>query len=306
MIKGFDSLGERFLADLSRIHTRAEKLQRQISSGYLVSRSSDAPERVMNIVQLRSDIQRARTIGRNLERVKAEVDTGEAALAVATKLLERARVLGAQGSTGTIIDRPGLEFEARQLHEQMVSLTHTVSEGRYIFSGDYDDRVLYRSDLTQTAGVERLVTPVPNTRTIEDINGTYFQPGRSAHEIFDERDPVTGDPTQNNVFNAIHQLAEALKADDAAQTQAATNLIGKALDHLNRQVTFYGQLQNRVDAAVTNVETTVIARSRELSETQDTDLTEALVNLTMVQVHQDTALAAHGKLPRTSLFDYLA
>ena len=305
MIKGYDSLSERFLADLSRIQDRSERLQRQISSGYRVTKASDAPDQVMNIVQLRSDIQRAESIGRNLQRVKAEVDSGEAALGVAARLLERARVLGAHGGSSTAEDRVGLASEVRQLHDQMVSLTHTVAEGRYIFSGDYDSKVLYHVDPTQSAGVARddIAT---STRMIEDVNGTYFKVGKSAHEIFDERDSGTDNPTANNVFNALHQLAEALSADDQTETQSATKLIEVALNHLNRQLTFYGQAQNRVANAMTSVETAVIARKKELGSAQDTDITEALVELTMVKTHQDTALAAHANLPKSSLFDFLA
>ena len=75
-----DPRSDRFLADLDRIDDRMSRIQREISSGYRVSRPSDEPGQVIDILQLRSDVSRATTINTNLDRVTAEVDTAEAAV----------------------------------------------------------------------------------------------------------------------------------------------------------------------------------------------------------------------------------
>jgi flagellin-like hook-associated protein FlgL len=78
-----------------------------------------------------------------------------------------------------------------------------------------------------------------------------------------------------------------------------------SLDHLNRNLTFYGEAQNRVQGAVKDANNRYIALSRDLSNLQDADPVAAIVELNLSQVHQETALASHSKLPRTSLFDFL-
>lgn len=305
MVKGLDSYAEKFLSDLSRIQDRSERIQRAISSGYKVSRPSDAPERVVDILQLRSDIDRATMIGMNLDRVKAEVDTSEAAMRVGVQLMERARVIAVQTATGNAENRQGIATEVKELHSQLVALTRTVSEGRYVFSGDADQSLLYEADWSSPdAGINRLTTAT-NTRKIEDVNGGQFAVARSAHELFDVRNPDSS-PATENAFNAVYELGRALEADDEAGVQAALPKIEAALEHLNRNLTFYGQVQNRVANAVTLTKSAIIARKTELSTARDTDVAEALVELNLNAVHRDTALAAHSRIPKSSLFDFLA
>jgi flagellin-like hook-associated protein FlgL len=213
-------------------------------------------------------------------------------------------VLAAQGASSTATDRAALAVETKQLHEQLVNLTFTASEGRLVFSGDQDQERLYSIDWTQPAGVTRLVT-AENTRQIQDVNGSRFIASRTAHEIFDTRDAL-GNPAEDNVFNALHTLGIALENDDRDAVEAAAGLIGKALDHLGLQTAFYGHTQNRVNDAVELNKTSVLARKTELGLAQDTDLAEALVELNLSKVHMDATLGAQAQMPHTSLFDYLA
>jgi flagellin-like hook-associated protein FlgL len=144
-----------------------------------------------------------------------------------------------------------------------------------------------------------------NTRLIEDVNGVRFSVSRSAHEVFDVRNS-DGTPAIGNAFEAVHQLGLALEANDRDATENALSGIAAALEHLNRQATFYGHTQNRVLNAIDLGKKALIARTRELSAAQETDMAEALVNLNMAKVHHEAALGAHARAPRSTLFDYLA
>jgi flagellar hook-associated protein 3 FlgL len=303
MIKGIDASAERYLADLNRIQDRLSRVEREISSGLRVVRPSDEPEQVMAILELRSSIERSTAVEGNLGRLRTEVDTSEAAVQIAVRIVERARVLAAEAATGTSINRAGSAIEAKQLHEQLVSLTRTVSEGRYVFSGDLDSQLLYEVDLTEPTGARRLATAA-NTRMIQDVNGAQFSAAKSAHEIFDVRN-ADDTPAAANVFAAVHGLTQALESDDQAAVEAAGANITAALEHLNRQLTFYGQAQNRVTTAYDLAKKAFLARTEELSQVQDADLSEALVNLTMASVHHQAALGARAQMPQKTLFDYL-
>lgn len=303
MISSIDARSARFLADLQSIQARQARVQRQISSGVRVNRPSDDPDQVSNILQLRSEVERATAIGKNLDRATAEVNTADAAVTVMVQLVERAKVLAAQTATGTATNRAAVAVEVRQLHEQLVNLTRTTSEGRYVFSGDEDTIPLYTPDATQPAGVARV--EAQNTRMLEDVNGSRFSVARSAGEILDTREADGVTPSATNSFNALYQLAIALENDDQAGVGDAATLIDQSLDHLGRQVTFYGHAQNHIRDAVNLNATALIARKQELGQAQDTDLPDALVELNLAGVHMQAALGAQAQLPTTSLFDYL-
>ncbi len=294
---------ERFLADLDHLDDKLDRVQRSISSGYRVNRPSDDPSQIIDILQLKSEVQRADGISTNMARVTAETDTAEAAVRVGVQLLERARTIAAQTATDTATNRQGIALEIRQIHEQLVNLTKTMSEGRYIFSGDQDQTVLYAADWTQAGGVSQLATAT-NTRRLEDINGTSFSVYRTASQVFDDRDGL-GAFTANNAFNAVYKLGKALEADDRTAVEAASKDISSALDHVGRELTFYGNAQNRLTDSSNMALKAKGARIRELSARRDTDMAQAIVDLSTVKVHREAALGAEAQQPRTSLFNYL-
>ena len=298
-----DASALKFLSDLDRINASEQKIQGQISSGYRVNRPSDAPGEMMDILQLRSEVQRATDTNTNLGRVTSEVDTAESSLRVASQLLERARTIAAQTATDTATDRKGAAIEVRQLHQQLVDITKTLSEGRYVFSGDSDNQPTYDVDWTQPAGVSQL-TATNNTRQVMDVNGTSFSVAKTSGQIFDTRNP-DGTPATDNIFDAVYQLGKALESDDVDAVRNAQPKLTAALDHLGQQLTFYGNVQNRVKSASDLAQTVATARKTELSSRQDVDLPTVATELSTLNVHREAALGAQSQLPKTSLFNYL-
>ncbi|HYO84168.1 MAG TPA: hypothetical protein VES20_22375, partial [Bryobacteraceae bacterium] len=65
MKTGLDPQSSSFLVNLERIRVRQENAQRAVSSGLRVSRPSDDPTSVIDIVQLRSESERASNVGAN-------------------------------------------------------------------------------------------------------------------------------------------------------------------------------------------------------------------------------------------------
>jgi flagellin-like hook-associated protein FlgL len=172
-----------------------------------------------------------------------------------------------------------------------------------VFSGDLDQKQLYTADWTQPGGIVR-VDQAENTRVLEDVNGTRFSISRSAHQIVDTRNPDDSFAS-DNVFNAVYMLGVALENDDVAGVNAASALLNSALTRLGQETTFFGHAQNRVRDAQTLNQNVIIARRKELSQAEDTNIAEALVELNLSKVHQEAALSAQARRPLTSLFDFL-
>ena len=63
MINSINSSADNFLVDISRTQARSERAQRQLSSGLRVSKPSDDPDQVGNILQLSSNLSRNEQIG---------------------------------------------------------------------------------------------------------------------------------------------------------------------------------------------------------------------------------------------------
>src|SRR5436190_23234767 len=160
MISNLKPAAEAFLANMERVQRTIGEATRQTSSGLRVNSASDAPDKIEGILQLRTNASHNAQVQENLALAKTDADAADSALSLATRLLDRARVLGAQGSTFTLdaSGRTSIAGEVQSLLEQMVSISRTTVQGRYIFSGDDETTPPYQVDLTAAAGVAPLTT----------------------------------------------------------------------------------------------------------------------------------------------------
>ncbi|MGE5569393.1 MAG: flagellin [Rhodospirillales bacterium] len=314
MISGLNAASDRFLAALARITARADRAQRQIGSGKKLEAASDQPSEVSRLLIARGQLEQTLQLKTNLGRAKAEVDTAERALQTAVKVLERVVTIGAQGATATQTptQRTIIAVEVQAALEQMVNIAGTTVEGRHVFSGDDYRNAPYTLDLTQPNGVSAYAGSAA-TREIMHPSGTRFTISRSADQIFDSPGA--------SVFAAINNLRIALQAvptvapgdpDYNTQYEAQTAAISAALldvkkaqDHLSAELSHYGTIQNRIEEALETANKLKLRQETELSEIEDADVIEAIIQLNEAQIHKEVALASHARTAGRSLFDYL-
>lgn len=305
MISNLSPANEAFLGNLARVQRNLETATRQVSSGLRVNSASDAPADVDTILQLRTDLVRNKQIGSDLALAKTDADAADSAFNSATKLLDRARSLGAQGANFTLDagGRQSLAGEVQALQEQMVSISRTAVQGRYIFSGDAENSPPYRLDLTSATGVARLTTAAA-TRRLEDPAGGTFAISKTASEIFDASNP-DGTPASSNVFAALNGLRAALLANDTTTIKAAVTAVDAAGTHLGIEQGFYGSVLGRIQDATSSAQSYDTQLKAELSQKVDADLTEAAMNLTQSSTQLQASMQMQGHMPHTSLFDFL-
>jgi flagellar hook-associated protein 3 FlgL len=306
MIPSVNPAAQLFLADLSRIQSQIDTAQRQVSSGLKISQPSDAPDELEGLMRVRADLARNQQVTNNLSEVKSEVDTSEQALQTATQIMDRVSTLAAQGvtSTATAAGRQSIAQEVTGLLQQLVGLSQTAVQGRYVFSGDQSQSPSYSLDLNAPNGVDRLLTTT-STRQIADATGVSFTVAMTAQDIFDHRNPDDSTAT-DNVFAAVNSLRVTLQNNDQAGISNALNSLHTANSYLNTQLSFYGTVQNRIQGAQDYSSSYQVQLQTDLSNIQDADITQAALALTQGNTQLNTALAAEAKVPHTSLFDFLA
>jgi flagellar hook-associated protein 3 FlgL len=300
VISFLDPKQSSYLAHLNSIQERADQAQRQISSGRRMDAPSDDPDQIGVLLQSRSELAATDQVKLNLSRVKTEVDAAENALQNTIKAVERIRVLGSQGLTGTQSagSRVIIANEVQSLLEQMVNLANTNIDGRYIFSGSADQTAPYALDLTTATGA----TPYAGgaaTRQVLDASNVRLNVSRTGQELFDNAQP------SRNVFAAVNSLRVALLANDESAIQSSFANIGTALEHLNEQLATYGSTQNQVADAITTAEKKKLSLQTRIAEIEDTDLAEAILNMQSANVHRQAALQAKGQEDRRTVFDFL-
>lgn len=300
MLKGLHPEDERFLANLSRINERAVRAQRQVSSGKRIETVSDNPDEVSNLLAARADLARIRQVNSNLGRIKTEVDMAEESVANSIKVVERARVLAAQGFNGTQTaeTRAGIAAEVRNLMQQLVNQSNAFVNGRYLFAGNADatQPFTFSEGPPLSAGVYQGSAA---TRAALNATGNAFPIALSGAEIF-----ASPNPSQN-AFAAISDLYAALTSNDEAAIGIQVARLATAGEYLNQKLAFYGAAQNNVRDAVAAASNLEVRLQGQISQTEDADLSEAIVAMNRAAFEQQATLQSRGRLPQQSLFDYL-
>jgi flagellar hook-associated protein 3 FlgL len=302
MISGSLISGETFLSGIRRLQDRTEHTQRQISSGYRIQTAADSPGEVPDLIHLNSALNAVRHYSRTLGRASAEVSAADSALTTAVKITDQARgiALRAAATTTTTAERRNLATQVNSLRQQLVNLSNTTAEGRYIFGGSADQSPPYQFS---TSGITRLTTQVGG-RVIEDPSGSQVFAGDTASNIFDHTD-TNGNPASDNVFFAFDSLLNALNGDDATGAAAALTRIQASADWLNERQGIYGVAGTRITSETDAAASLATALESRISAIRDTDLVQAATDLALENTAQSAAFSAQASVPRKSLFDYL-
>ena len=307
MITNLDSQSELFLANANRLHQQLATAQKQLSSGKRVNVASEAPDVVSDLLRLRSILERNNQILTNLGVEKTAGAAADTALGSSIQLLDRALTLGVQGANGTMTaaSRLSIGNEVEALQQQLVNYSQTQSGGWYIFSGDQPGQTSYQLNLASANGVDRLIPNQAATRQQENPAGGTFSISKTAQEIFDNRNP---DDTfaADNAFAALNNLRLALQNNDQPGINAAVNSVKLASDHLNACQAFYGTVQNRIRDAINFGHSYGGQIQTEIAQKEDADVVAASLEFSQATVSLQAAFQMQGRVPRTTLFDFLS
>src|SRR5712691_12900601 len=119
MITNLSPSNEAFLANMDRVQRQVTLAGQQVSSGKRVNVASDAPDQIGAILQLRANMVQNTQMQTNLGLAKTSADAADSALSSATRLMDRAITLAAQGANFTLDahGRQSLALEVQSLHD---------------------------------------------------------------------------------------------------------------------------------------------------------------------------------------------
>jgi flagellar hook-associated protein 3 FlgL len=305
MITALNAANEQFITSVDNMQTALNSAESQLSSGYRVNQASDAPAEVGDIFVARAALSSENQTIQNLKIVQANVNTADSAVQTAVQLLQNAMTLGSEGASSTVTQsqQNALATQVQSVLSQLVGISATQVNGVYIFSGDASGSAPYQLDPTSPTGVDQLVTAQATALTA-DPTGITFQTSMTAQQLFDAQD-TPGNPTPQNAFAALNNLQLALQSGNVTNITAAISNVQTAGDYLNQQLGFYGAAENRITSAIDLAQKFQVQTQTQLSNLQDTDMTSIAVQVTQDTTALNAAMAAEGKRPTSTLFDYL-
>ncbi len=307
MISLLQGSSQLFITELGQIQQQAAQANQQVSSGLKISVPSDAPDEIDSLLQLRSDQARNTQIQSNLTLAQTDAQSADNALSSSIQLMDQALTFAAQGANATVppTAEQSLAQEIQGIQQQMVANSNTNVLGRFIFSGDNDSSAAYTFDATAQAtnAVVQLSTAA-STRQIESPAGGSFAASLTAQQIFDDRNPDNS-YASDNVFKALNDLYNALASGNIYEVGATISNLQAASNHLNSMQSFYGEVENRIQAGQTFSNSYDTQLTTEIGNAQDADIPTAIMEMTQANISEEAALQMEAKLPQTTLFNYL-
>ncbi len=282
---------DRSLGSLQANLGRMAKLQEQLSTGRVLNRPSDSPSDTVSAMRMRASIAATQQHQRNAEDAKSWLTQIDSSLGTATNALQRAREvsLTAANTTTGGAAREALAAEIDQIRAGLVTTANTSYLGRPVFGGVTAGAVAY------------------------DASGTYVgQPGEVNRTIGDGvrvRVDVDGaaafGPAGDSMFDHLTAVAAAVRAGDDVALRTGLGQMSSDLDRLTTVRAQAGSVYNRVDSALSSGADTELRLRSSLSNIENADLAEVVVNLKMQEGAYQAALGATARVIQPSLMDFL-
>ncbi len=133
---------------------------------------------------------------------------------------------------------------------------------------------------------------------LDFARGTGFASGLAGtHQI--------GGVNSVNVFRVLHELHQALVANDVDGIKATLAGLGQAVAHLSKSQGFYGSTGAQLLGALDLVNQADLVNQEKLASLREADLASSISDFTQAQVGEEATLRMMAQ-PKRSLFDFLA
>lgn len=286
------------LRDLGLGYQRLASSQQQLSTGRALLRPSDAPTSAADAMNYRHLLRRNEQYVRATDDAQGWLQTADAKLVSGLDLLVKAKELVVRGmntgSNGDPVARAAIAGEIASIREDLLSIANSTFGDRPLFSGTeagraYDADGGYLGNVGPAAQIRRDVAP--STELTVNVTGP---------EVFgDEADPA------GNLFQVLARIEQAMVVGDTVTLDAEHANLDAAAGRMSGATVEIGSRAARIEGIRSRVAEDQLGLRSLLSEVEDVDVVEALINVQARENAYQAALSAAAKVVPMSLIQFL-
>jgi flagellar hook-associated protein 3 FlgL len=286
------------LAAISQAQEAQDAALQQISTGRRVNQPSDDPATAAALVQNQSRGDAVDQYTQNGNTVLDMVQTADSALSSVVSDVNQAISVGVEGANGTMsdTDRQTLANQVAGTLSSVVSLANTSYGGIHLFGGTATTTVPFTADTTSTSGYQYNGNDGVNSVAIGD--GYEVPVNVPGDQLFQH--------SGADLLGSLQQLVTALQGGDTTAIGTATNQLRSALDCVNQERTFYGNVSNQINAQESFLQNETVSIKAQETSMAGVDMATAAANLSQAQIATQAALEAAAKVLPESLLNYLS
>jgi len=265
------------------------ELQNQASTGRKLNKPSDSPVGIGESLSIRSALSRNAQLSANIDDAEGWLGIAGSTLgAVGTQLQTiNALVLQAANAGTDQNGREAIANQIDQLRQSILGLANTQYGNRPLFGGTASGSVAYDASgnyVGTAAPIERTVAPGVQVQVNVDGDTVFGPPG-------------------NSLFTTLAQISDAVRAG------TSLNALGSQLktqtQNVLTQQALTGSTYARIETIKSQNTTNASTMQQTLSNVEDVDLAQVLMNLQAQETTYQSALAAAAKAIQPSLAAFL-
>jgi flagellar hook-associated protein 3 FlgL len=293
------------LTDLNQLSERLAKTQAKAASGKQITRASDDPYNAAKAMNLRQNLSATSQYSKTIQDSRGWQDATESSLAAITDFVNVARDLVVQGGTDSTDaeSRKSIATQIDQIINGIKDSANASYGGRYLLSGTATDTPPYVEGTDAYQGNQGGLDPaIPGI--VRDIGpGVTMTINTVADEVLGSGLPA---PADGKLLKVLRDISTHLKADDGAALRGGDlSKLDASLDTLLTVRARNGAQSNRLDSANTRLAQIQENVTKQLSDTEDADFAQTMIEFNQQSVAYQAALKAGANIVQQSLMDFL-
>lgn len=298
-------LSSQLLLNLNRNAQQMNNTQTQLATGRKINKPSDDPVGITYSLRYRAELSSNEQYQKNVDSAISWLEFNDTVMNQAGNVVQRLRELTVQGSTGTnpqsALD--SINEEVKELREQLVDISNSKLNGKYVFNGETYDVKPYdfpsnpdgSLDLTNAASV------VTDQGKINFIVGESVQLpiNVSGNEVFG-----TGTET-DNLFATVNNIIKALTEGDTVELSKQLDNIDTRMNKMLAIRSEIGAKTNRIDLMKGRLDDLNINLTDLQAKVEDADYAELAMKSKIQENIYNASLSAGAKIISPSLVDFL-
>ena len=311
------------LYDTQQSLSKMNTLNQQITTGKVISKVSDDPQKAIKIMNMNNEIKYTEKYNSNIDETVGWMNTSDASLQTVGDLLGEIKdtILKVGNGTYSQSEMKSLNSDMNEKIKQLGDTLNSTYGGKYMFGGSNVDDAPIKVT-TDTNGVVKLEFNkgkngqiLPNTEDLKtDISGgVNIDYNVSVGELFNIKD-ANGNNTNlldevNNISKLMNDIANG---DEQTASKAKDTLLndtkGKIdtlFDHVLTERTSLGVKVSTAEKIKDANDDDLTTMKDVLSKDQDTDVVEAFIELQSAELVYQASIKVGSKLIQPTVLDYI-
>lgn len=279
------------------------KTREMISSGKRINKPSDDPIGIGRVLNYRKTLSSIDQYQRNITQGKTHLNLIETTLGEIDNLIVKAKQWAADLSTGSSDNQTrNIALQnVKNIYDQIFQLANTKMGNSYMFAGHKTDTAPFSRNADGIDG-----TADDYVATYNGDNGNFSFIIGEGIDTNIQSDGKTIFQTGTDVFNVLNDLIDGINNDDVSKISDQIQTLSDASDQINRYRAEGATVYQRLETTENHLGQFKLNIENMLSNTEDADMTKAIVDLQALQTTYEISLSTAAKVIQPSLVNFLS